>query len=49
MIVLVIISIYFIPLIVALANKKRNAAAIGALNFFLGWSVVGWWLRWFGL
>jgi len=23
-------------------NKKQNAGAIGALNFFLGWTLVGW-------
>src|ERR1700731_5331428 len=34
--------IYFIPYIVAKQNKKQNAGAIGALNFFLGWTLVGW-------
>jgi|SRR5882762_1925253 len=34
--------IYFIPYIVARQNKKQNAGAIGALNFFLGWTLVGW-------
>jgi hypothetical protein len=32
--------IYFIPAIVG--RKKRNASAIFWLNFFLGWTVVGW-------
>jgi predicted RNA-binding Zn-ribbon protein involved in translation (DUF1610 family) len=34
--------IYFIPYIVAKQNKKQNSGAIGALNFFLGWTLVGW-------
>ena len=34
--------VYFIPYIVAKQNKKQNAGAIGALNFFLGWTLVGW-------
>lgn len=36
------LGIYFIPYIVARQNKKQNAGAIGALNFFLGWTLVGW-------
>ena len=32
--------LYFIPAIVG--RKKRNARAIFWLNFFLGWTVVGW-------
>ena len=36
------IGLYFLPYIVAASNKKQNRAAIGALNFFLGWTIVGW-------
>ncbi len=32
--------VYFLPSI--LGHEKRNAAAILALNIFLGWTVVGW-------
>lgn len=42
LVVLVVIGLYFLPYIVAASNKKQNSAAIGALNFFLGWTVVGW-------
>jgi len=42
LILLILVVPYFIPTIVAILRKKRNAAAIAALNFFLGWSVVGW-------
>ena len=41
-VVLIVLGLYFLPYIVAGINKKRNAVAIGALNFFLGWTVVGW-------
>jgi hypothetical protein len=33
---------YFLPSIIALARNKRDIAAIVLLNFFLGWSVIGW-------
>ena len=33
---------YFIPYMLARQNKKENSGAIGALNFFLGWTLVGW-------
>ena len=36
------LAFYFIPTFVALARKKRNTGAIFAVNFFLGWSFVGW-------
>jgi hypothetical protein len=34
--------IYFIPTLVAHSNKKQNITAIGMLNFFLGWTLIGW-------
>ncbi|MGA8621038.1 MAG: superinfection immunity protein [Candidatus Sulfotelmatobacter sp.] len=33
---------YFLPSIIALARSKRDIAAILLLNFFLGWTVIGW-------
>jgi hypothetical protein len=42
LILAVSLAIYFIPYIVASKNGKQNAGAIGALNFFLGWTLVGW-------
>jgi hypothetical protein len=41
-IILFILVIYFIPSIIAAARKKRNMAALFVLNFFLGWSFIGW-------
>jgi hypothetical protein len=33
---------YFLPSIVALARSKRDITAIVLLNFFLGWTMIGW-------
>jgi hypothetical protein len=33
---------YMLPWAVAAARGRSNQAAIGLLNFFLGWSVIGW-------
>lgn len=34
--------LYFLPAILAFARNKRDAGAILALNFFLGWTAIGW-------
>ena len=34
--------LYFLPAIVAFGRSKRDAGAILALNFFLGWTAIGW-------
>ncbi len=36
------VAVYFIPSIIALLRMKKNLFAIIALNFFLGWSLIGW-------
>jgi hypothetical protein len=33
---------YFLPSILALARSKRDTTAIVLLNFFLGWTMIGW-------
>ena len=33
---------YFLPTIVAMIRSKHDTLAIFLLNFFLGWSVIGW-------
>lgn len=41
--VIVIISLgYFLPAMIAWTNGRRNTSAIFALNFFLGWTLIGW-------
>ena len=33
---------YFLPSIVAFARSQRDTASIVLLNFFLGWTMIGW-------
>jgi hypothetical protein len=33
---------YCLPSIIALARSKRDITAIVLLNFFLGWTMIGW-------
>lgn len=33
---------YFLPWAIAATRGKSNSAAIGLLNFFLGWTFLGW-------
>ena len=33
---------YFVPALVAWSNKHKNVQAICVLNFFLGWTFIGW-------
>jgi Superinfection immunity protein/zinc-ribbon domain len=39
---LIVVLPYFLPTIIAIAKKKRNAGAIALLNIFLGWTIIGW-------
>jgi hypothetical protein len=38
----IILLLYFVPIIVAVVRHHHNALAIGMLNFFLGWTFIGW-------
>ena len=40
--VIVLFSCYFMPAIVALLRDKRGAGGVALVNFFLGWTVIGW-------
>jgi hypothetical protein len=42
LIALFALIIYLFPTIVAVLNKKRQAAAIFILNLFTGWTGIGW-------
>jgi hypothetical protein len=39
---ILVLVIYFLPTIVAGRYRHRNSSAIGALNLFLGWTLLGW-------
>jgi hypothetical protein len=36
------LAIYFIPTIIAISRHNRNTLGIFLLNFFLGWTFLGW-------
>ena len=36
------LAFYFLPTIIALIRGHRNTLAILLLNFFLGWTFIGW-------
>jgi len=33
---------YFLPSIIAVVRHKRDTVSIFVLNFFLGWTAIGW-------
>jgi hypothetical protein len=37
-----VLTIYFLPSLIAWAREKRNVGAILVLNLFLGWTLLGW-------
>ena len=39
---IIIMASYFLPTIIALLRRQPNALAIFLLNFFLGWTFIGW-------
>ncbi len=42
MLIFLLIILYFIPSISAYSRKKKNASSILVVNFFLGWTCIGW-------
>ena len=41
-VVLILVALYFVPTFIAAMRHHNNVVAIGALNFLLGWSFIGW-------
>jgi Superinfection immunity protein len=41
-VVIIVIGAYFLPTIVAVARKVTNQGSVAVINFFLGWTLVGW-------
>lgn len=37
-----LVSVYFLPLIIAVLRSHPNALALAALNLLLGWTLFGW-------
>jgi Superinfection immunity protein len=40
---LTLLALFFMPTIIAIA-RGRSPLWIFLLNFFLGWTIVGWWV-----
>ena len=40
--IIILISCYFIPTIIAMTKGKKDRVAIFALNLLVGWTFVGW-------
>lgn len=40
--VIVLISFYFMPTIISLMRDKHGTGSVALVNFFLGWTVIGW-------
>jgi uncharacterized membrane protein YhaH (DUF805 family) len=34
--------LYFVPVIVAAIRRVRNLGSVAVVNFFLGWTLIGW-------
>ncbi|HEY0266717.1 MAG TPA: superinfection immunity protein [Rhizomicrobium sp.] len=39
---LFLFAMYWLPTLIAIVRRAPSALGIAALNFFLGWTVVGW-------
>ncbi len=39
---IILIGLYFVPTIVAVSRKVTNQGSVAIINFFLGWTFVGW-------
>jgi Superinfection immunity protein len=35
-------ALYFIPTIIAIVRKMVNTGSVMVINFFLGWTLIGW-------
>jgi len=40
---LTLLALYFLPTIIAIA-RGRGPLGVFLLNFFLGWTIIGWWV-----
>jgi hypothetical protein len=39
---LFLFAMYWLPTLIALVRQTPSALGIAALNFFVGWTVIGW-------
>lgn len=41
-IILFLFAMYWLPTIIAVVRRTPSALGVAAINFFLGWTVIGW-------
>jgi hypothetical protein len=41
-VLLMLVGVYFLPTLVGADRKVPNLASVAVINFFLGWTLVGW-------
>jgi hypothetical protein len=39
---LIVLVLYFLPSIIAVARKVRRQGSVVVINLFLGWTFIGW-------
>lgn len=42
LVVIVGIGLYFLPTVIAVVRKVTNQGSVLVINFFLGWTFIGW-------
>lgn len=39
---LILFVMYWLPTIIAIVRRTPSALGVAAINFFLGWTIIGW-------
>ena len=39
---LILFLMYWVPTIIAVLRRTPSALGVAAVNFFLGWTIIGW-------
>jgi hypothetical protein len=39
---ILVLPLYFVPIIVAVIRKVTNQGSVAVINLFLGWTLIGW-------
>jgi len=45
--ILFLIVLYWLPSLIAIVRQTHSALGVAMINFFLGWTVIGWFLALF--
>lgn len=40
----ILFVMYWLPTIIAVVRRTPSALGVAAINFFLGWTVIGWFI-----